>query len=95
MPGDFVGLLNTPQGRLPGMTFTVFLPSQQDEYGDEDIYDFLHGGVLKVHSDTRFQPAGTAVYYAPGKWDLVGAGEGHDPGAPKPIFIPDPTEISG
>jgi len=77
------------------MTFVVFRPpSQEDQYGDEDIYDFLHGGVLKVHSDTRFATVGgTAVYYAPGKWDLVGAGEGHDPGAPKPPFVPDPAKI--
>ncbi len=69
------------------MAFTVFLPDQQDEYGDEDVYDFLDGGVLKVHSDTRFQPAGTAVYYSPGKWNLVGAGDGHDPGAPRQVGI--------
>ncbi len=72
------------------MTFTVFSGSSQDTYGDEDVYEFLNGGVLAVHSKTAFQPAGTAVYYAPGNWNEVGAGPGHQPGAPAPPFHPIP-----
>jgi hypothetical protein len=70
------------------MTFTVFLPGQKDEYGDEDVYDFLHGGVLKVHCDTRFQPAGTAVYYHPASGILSAPPKAMTQGlSPKPIFI--------
>ncbi|MCV7063214.1 hypothetical protein [Mycolicibacterium vaccae] len=49
---------------------------QPGEYGDDDTYEFLDNGVLKL----SFQkPAQWDEYYAPGAWYQVIAEEKHRP----------------
>jgi hypothetical protein len=52
-----------------------------DEFGDEGIYDFVEGGVLKIVS-----PDGNdkLSYTAPAIWQSVSADKEHKPGRPKP-----------
>ncbi|WP_167107322.1 hypothetical protein [Mycobacterium sp. DL592] len=45
------------------------------EYGDEDEYEFLDGGVLVIREIGK-----GAVFYAPHKWDQIVAEPGHLPG---------------
>jgi hypothetical protein len=49
---------------------------RQDEMSDEDVYEFLPSGVLKVqHAST-----GKTSYFAPGLWLIVEADHRHEPG---------------
>jgi hypothetical protein len=65
------------------MAFTVRFggqPQPQD-YGDDDGFEFLEGGVLAIHfgdEDTR------AEYHPPSKWDQVYADFDHLPGVNTP-----------
>jgi len=76
------------------LTFVVFRPpSQEDQYATRTLRLPSTEVLLKVHSDTSFRPLAAlrcTTHLASGP---VGAGEGHDPGAPKPPFIPDPAKI--
>lgn len=61
------------------MGFSVrFSGRQIDEgYGDEDIYEFLVGGVLAIHFGN---PAKWSQYYPSHRWDQVTAAVNHPPG---------------
>ncbi|WP_349319153.1 hypothetical protein [Mycolicibacterium canariasense] len=51
-----------------------------DEFGDQGIYDFIEGGVLKIVSpDTD----GKVSYTPPTVWLSVSADKEHRPGRPK------------
>jgi hypothetical protein len=59
------------------MTFTLKHPDgPADEYGDEDTYEFLNDGVLKV----RVSSTGKTYYFPTGVWKTLIAGNGHEPG---------------
>lgn len=68
------------------MAFTVRyqyepLRETKDEFGDEGIYEFLEGGVLKIVSpDTN----GQTSYTPANVWLSVFADKEHGPGRPKP-----------
>jgi hypothetical protein len=50
---------------------------QPSEYGDEDTYEFLESGALKLSFQ---QPAQWDEYYAPHAWYQVIAEGNHGPG---------------
>jgi len=59
------------------MTFEVKHPDgPADGYGDEDTYEFLNDGVLKV----RVSSTGKTYYFPVGAWKTLIAGDGHEPG---------------
>ena len=59
------------------MTFEVKHPDgPADGYGDEDTYEFLNDGVLKV----RVSSTGKTYYFPAGAWKALIAGDGHEPG---------------
>ena len=61
------------------MAFRVIHSSgHRTEFGVNDIYEFLFGGVLAVH---YADPTKWSEYYPPHKWDQVLAEAGHRPGA--------------
>jgi hypothetical protein len=61
------------------MAFRVIHSSgHRTEFGVDDIYEFLFGGVLAVH---YADPTKWSEYYPPHKWDQVLAEAGHRPGA--------------
>lgn len=53
----------------------------KDEFGDEGIYDFVEGGVLKIVSPDG---NGKLSYTSPTVWQGVSADKEHKPGRPKP-----------
>lgn len=60
------------------MAFKVrFTAENTQEFGDDDVYDFLASGVLSIRYAT---PGQWAEYHAPGQWELVSARSGHGPG---------------
>ena len=60
------------------MAFTVtYTDLPTDEYGDDDTYEVLQSGVLKVASD------GKTHYSVPDVWKKVVADSDHEPGYPK------------
>ena len=59
------------------MTFTVKHPDgPADEYSDEDTYEFLNDGVLKVWVSST----GKTYYFPAGGGKTLIAGNGHEPG---------------
>jgi hypothetical protein len=59
------------------MTFTVKHHGEPtDDYGDEDTYEFLGDGVLKV----RVSSTGKTYYFPAGVWKTLIAGDRHEPG---------------
>ena len=66
------------------MAFTVTFTSRaSDENGDDDIYDFLDHGILKVTKAT-----GQTAYYALDLWNSLTAEANHEPGGPKGGGVP-------
>jgi hypothetical protein len=68
------------RARLLGMAFTVSyehkgLPAQ-DECGDDDVYEFEQGGILKITT----KASGNTSYFPPGVWYALTATQGHQPG---------------
>ena len=63
------------------MAFRATYPPHPDgHYTDNDVYEFLEGGVLAItHGDAQFD----SEYYAPHKWDFVFADHDHKPGRTK------------
>ena len=60
------------------MAFTVtYTDLPTDEYGDDDTYEVLQSGVLKVASN------GKTHYSVPDVWKKVVADSDHEPGYPK------------
>ena len=63
------------------MAFRVMRPGLGDaEFGNEDTYEFLQGGVLAIH---RHDPKFEDEYYPLHKWEFVGADTDHRPGKRK------------
>jgi hypothetical protein len=67
------------------MAFTVSYQKSsgitvKDEFGDQGIYDFVEGGVLKIVSPDG---NGQVSYTAPTVWQSVSADKEHNPGRPK------------
>ena len=59
------------------MTFKVKHHDEPtDDYGDEDTYEFLDDGVLKV----RVSSTGKTHYFPAGVWKTLIAGDRHEPG---------------
>ena len=59
------------------MTFKVKHHDEPaDDYGDEDTYEFLGDGVLKV----RVSSTGKTYYFPAGVWKTLIAGDRHEPG---------------
>jgi len=59
------------------MAFTVRHPDgPADDYGDEDTYEFLDDGLLKV----QVSSTGKSYYFPAGEWKTLIAGSGHEPG---------------
>jgi hypothetical protein len=54
---------------------------QPQDYGDDDGFEFLEGGVLALHFDDE---AKWAEYHPPAKWDQVIADPDHLPGLNTP-----------
>ena len=46
---------------------------------DDDTYDFLPGGVLKIHTSDD----GSTFYLSPDTWNIVDTANGHEPGGPR------------
>jgi hypothetical protein len=70
------------------MAFTVRFEGQPQpqDYGDDDGFEFLEGGVLAIHfgdEDTR------AEYHPPSKWEQVSADFDHLPGVNTPYVDED------
>jgi hypothetical protein len=62
------------------MAFTVWLGGdEQHDCGDDDVYDFIAGGVLVVHYT---EPGKWSEYYPPTAWQRVSASPNHRPGEP-------------
>ena len=55
--------------------------AQPQDYGDDDGFEFLDGGVLAIHFGDEEQ---WAEYYPPAKWDQVTAGPDHLAGCNTP-----------
>lgn len=56
------------------------------EHGDQDAYDFLDRGILKVTEST-----GKTSYYVMDFWNSLIADPGHEPGVPpNPVVPPNP-----
>ena len=51
----------------------------KDVLTDKDSYDFLPGGVLKIHMADN----GRTVYLSPDMWNIVDTADGHEPGGPR------------
>ena len=69
-----------------GMSFRVrYSPNApttiaaKDVLTDDDIYDFLPGGVLKIHTVDD----GWTFYLSPDMWNVVDTANGHEPGGPR------------
>lgn len=52
----------------------------KDEFGDEGVYDFVEGGVLKIVSPDAGKKTS---YTSPAVWQSVSADENHGPGSRK------------
>jgi hypothetical protein len=63
------------------MAFKVWLRSADHplDRGDDDIYEFLPGGVLAVHYETAGR---WSDYYPPTSWEHLAAEPNHRPGEP-------------
>lgn len=62
------------------MAFRVWLDGDDpQQFGDDDAYDFLAGGVLVVH---HAEPGTWSDYYPPAVWRRVNAAPNHSPGEP-------------
>ena len=58
------------------MTFHVSLTNAEKlDYADEDVYEFLEGGVLAIYRGEAFMDE----YLAPTAWERVEASKGHKP----------------
>jgi hypothetical protein len=69
-----------------GMSFRVrYSPNApttiaaKDVLTDNDTYDFLPGGVLKIHTADN----GWTFYLSPDMWNVVDTANGHEPGGPR------------
>ena len=69
-----------------GMSFRVrYSPNApttiaaKDVLTDDDTYDFLPGGVLKIHTADN----GWTFYLSPDMWNVVDTANGHEPGGPR------------
>lgn len=59
------------------MAFKVKYPNDPaDDFNDEDTYEFLDVGLLKV----RVASNGQTHYFPAGQWTTLIAGHGHEPG---------------
>ena len=64
------------------MAFTVRFSGQaQQDYGDDDGFEFLDGGVLAIHFGDEEK---WAEYHPPSKWDQVSSEPDHLPGLNTP-----------
>jgi len=62
------------------MAFTVsYTDLPTDDYGDDDTYEVLHSGVLKVTSSSSKQ----THYFVADLWKSLVADSDHEPGYPK------------
>ena len=62
------------------MTFTgSYTDLPTDDYGDDDTYEVLHSGVLKVTTSSN----GKTQYFVMDLWKKVVADSDHEPGYPK------------
>jgi hypothetical protein len=68
---------------LAGMAFKVRFSGQgqSQDYGDDDGFEFLEGGVLALHFDDETQ---WSEFHPPAKWDQVSADPDHLPGLNTP-----------
>lgn len=56
------------------------------EHGDQDAYEFLDRGILKITEST-----GKTFYYVMDIWNSLIADPGHEPGVPpNPVVPPNP-----
>lgn len=67
------------------MAFTVSYQKDsgitvKDDFGDEAVYDFVEGGVLKIISPDN---QGKLSFTAANVWRAVSADKDHKPGRPK------------
>jgi hypothetical protein len=83
--------LSSGHGKLAAMAFNVLFSgqSQPEDYGDDDGFEFLEGGVLAIHfgDETTW-----SEYYPPAKWDRVTGDPDHLPGLNTPIADDDGDE---
>ena len=74
------------------MAFTVRFSgqAQSHEYGEDDGFEFLDGGVLAIHfgDETKW-----AEYYPPAKWDQVTADPDHLAGLNTPYVDEDDEDF--
>jgi hypothetical protein len=79
------------RGKLAAMAFKVRFSGQgqPEDYGDDDGYEFLEGGVLAIHfgDETRW-----SQYHPPVKWDRVTADPDHLAGLNTPYIEEDDEE---
>jgi hypothetical protein len=54
---------------------------QPEDYGDDDGFEFLEGGVLAIHFDDETK---SSEFHPPAKWDQVTADPDHLPGLNTP-----------
>jgi hypothetical protein len=90
--GGFAGrptALSSGHGKLADMAFKVLFTgqSQPQDYGDDDGFEFLEGGVLAIYfgDETTW-----SEYHPPAKWDRVTADPDHLAGLNTPY--PDEDE---
>jgi hypothetical protein len=83
--------LSSGHGKLAAMAFNVLFSgqSQPQEYGDDDGFEFLEGGVLAIHfgDETTW-----SEYYPPAKWDRVTGDPDHLAGLNTPYADDDEEE---
>jgi hypothetical protein len=66
------------------MGFKVtYTNSPTTEHGDQDTYEFLDRGILKIT-----ESSGKTFYYVMDVWNSLVADPGHDPGASR---VPNPV----
>ncbi|RDH77976.1 hypothetical protein DVS77_14140 [Mycolicibacterium moriokaense] len=74
--------------KLAAMAFTVLFSGQPQprDFGDDDGFEFLEGGVLAIHFDDEDK---RAEYYPSSKWDQVMADSDHLAGLNTPYVDED------
>jgi hypothetical protein len=83
--------LSSGHGKLAAMAFKVLFTgqSQPEDYGDDDGFEFLEGGVLAIHfgDETTW-----SEYHQPATWDRVTADPDHLAGLNTP-YADDEEEV--
>jgi hypothetical protein len=76
------------------MAFTVRFSGQPqpENYGDDDGFEFLEGGVLAIHFDDEEK---RAEFYPPAKWEQVSADPDHLAGLNTPYVEDEDGDYDG